>query len=304
MKRHLCALLVAAVGLAAPAVGGPSDPVVEAALHLAALGESRLPPDYIASRAAAVPVGSGSPMAEARGLLRALEHRFIHDPAMSSLDLLPPKARALYGGFAWHDDDYPGGPEGPNEAAVLAMDQALGMVRPERRANSTAAAVVVQAEFDDAMWAAIQARRAPVPGQEPRALDREAMASFLLIREAAKRDGVDLFILSSDRLPEVAARNAERVANPYATARFSSHMLGLAVDLRLGHPGLTVREVSTRPMSNIIEMRRTPAHKWMFLKGAAYGWYPYQHEPWHWEYNPPGFRARFWAAIGQPEPGR
>lgn len=295
------AIGAALMGVVASA-GAAEGSVVEAAVRLAALGDSRLPEDYI--RREGIPTGDGPPMVEARRLLRALERRFIHDPTMSSLDLLPLPDRARYKTFLWHDDDYPGGPEGPNEDAVLQMDLALGRVRPERRANSTVTAVVVREEFDDAMWQAIQARRAEVPGQAPRQLDRDALSSFLVMREAARRDGVDLVILSSDRLPEVAAANAERAANPYAVARFSSHILGLAMDLQLSQDAVRVREVSTRPMSNIIAMRSSPVHKWMFLHGDAYGWYPYQHEPWHWEYNPPGFRGRFWAALGRPTPGR
>ncbi len=311
MTARTSLVLLAAAGLAvfAPNTARTSEPsaggqVVQTALRLAALGETRLPADYIAAHGSAVPIGRGPAMIEARRLLRELERRFIHDPEMSSLDLLPPAERATYKAYTWDDADYPGGPEGPNEAIVLEMDEALGWVRPERRANSTSAGVVIQSEFDDAMWEAIQARRTPVPGQEPRALDRDALVSFLMMREAAKRDGVDIVILSSDRLPEVAARNAERAANPYATARFSSHILGLAMDLRLSQDTVRVNEVSTRPMSNIIAMRRSPVHKWLFLNGAAYGWYPYQHEPWHWEYNPPGFRERFWKAIGKPVPVR
>ena len=48
-------------------------------------------------------------------------------------------------------------------------------------------------------------------------------------------------------------------------------------------------------------MTPAPAHKWLLLRGAAFGWYPYLHEPWHWEYNPPGFREVFRASVGLPE---
>jgi len=302
------------------------SPVLESALVLAQMGESRLPSDVIlslasgqrgagileeAARAAKVPGGAEGQeaarrsrvlaMRVARALIPLLEREFIHDPQYSTLDLLPPGERARFKAFAWHDDDYPGGPEGPNEAVGLEMDAALSRVRPERRANSTAAAVVSQPEFDEAMWAHIQSRRRDVPGQQPRQLDADALVAFRMMEEAADRDGVDLRIASADRRPEVAQRNAERVNNPYATARFSSHILGLAMDLYLSDGKTKVDEVTTRPMSNIIAMRRTAPHKWMFLKGAAYGWYPYQHEPWHWEYNPPGFRERFRTGLSKAE---
>jgi hypothetical protein len=37
--------------------------------------------------------------------------------------------------------------------------------------------------------------------------------------------------------------------------------------------------------------------------GEEFGWYPYQNEPWHWEFNPPGFRKIYWADFlaGAPE---
>jgi hypothetical protein len=35
----------------------------------------------------------------------------------------------------------------------------------------------------------------------------------------------------------------------------------------------------------------------MLLRGAEFGWFPFGHEPWHWEYNPDGFRDRFRALV-------
>ena len=45
-------------------------------------------------------------------------------------------------------------------------------------------------------------------------------------------------------------------------------------------------------------------HKWLLLRGEGFGWYPYQNEPWHWEYNPPGFREIFWAEFPGGAPQR
>jgi hypothetical protein len=42
-----------------------------------------------------------------------------------------------------------------------------------------------------------------------------------------------------------------------------------------------------------LDYSESPVHKWLFVNGEQYGWYPYQNEPWHWEYNPPGFRELF-----------
>ena len=42
-------------------------------------------------------------------------------------------------------------------------------------------------------------------------------------------------------------------------------------------------------------MLRSPAYKWIYVHGADYGFYQYRNEPWHWEYNPTGFKTLFWA---------
>jgi hypothetical protein len=46
-------------------------------------------------------------------------------------------------------------------------------------------------------------------------------------------------------------------------------------------------------------MRQSPVHKWLFLNAARFGWFPYNAEPWHWEYNPPDldFRASYRAGM-------
>lgn len=310
MRRILLAALVALAACASSAQPLPEE-LKQAAQRQARLGGSVMPANVLAGyitvprvtvlRIEALPTSARltAISAEAARLLRSAETAFVADPNASSIDLLPDPARTRYLSFKWDENDYPGGPVGPNESEVLALDAALSRVRPERRANSTATAVMREPEFDDAAWKYIESELRPVPGQTKFKLNRWARASFLTMREAAKRDGVDIVILSSSRLPATAARNAASAGNSYAVARFSSHILGLAMDIQLRDVALDVPETSTRPMSNVIAMRRSKAHKWIFLRGAAHGWYPYQHEPWHWEYNPPGFRERFFANRGK-----
>jgi hypothetical protein len=48
-------------------------------------------------------------------------------------------------------------------------------------------------------------------------------------------------------------------------------------------------------MDNLVKMYRSPGYKWMAEHAAEHGWYPFRMEPWHWEYNPPGFREKFYA---------
>jgi hypothetical protein len=238
-------------------------------------------------------------------LLRALELKFIHDPKTSGLDVLGPELSHHFRDFKWHDDDFPGGAPGPNEQFADVMVDTLDLVRPERRANSTRDAVVLRAEATDPVWDYMTNRWVPVPGQERWKLNRHALDSFVRMREQAKRDDVDLIILSAHRYPQTAQRNAARVGNPNAVASFSSHSLGLAVDFKMSHrDDFKVSETATHPMSEVVRMRESPVHKWLLLRGEEFGWYPYQNEPWHWEYNPPGFGEIFWAEFPGGAPKR
>ena len=125
------------------------------------------------------------------------------------------------------------------------------------------------------------------------------------MREAAKAEGVDLIILSAHRHPAAARANAARAGNSNAVASFSSHSLGLAIDFEMSHRDqIQFKGISTRPMSELVRMRESPVHKWLVLRGERFGWYPYQNEPWHWEYNPPGFREIYWAEFPSSAPAR
>jgi len=238
-------------------------------------------------------------------LLRALELKFIHDPKMSGLDVLGPELSKHFREFDWQEDDFPGGPEGPNEQFADVMVDTLDLVRPERRANSTRDAIVLRAEATEPVWNYITNQWVSVPGQERWKLNRHALDSFVRMREQAKAEGIDLIISSAHRYPKVAQANAARAGNPNAVASFSSHSLGLAIDFKMSHRDeFEVKEASTRPMAELVRMRESPVHKWLLLRGEAFGWYPYQNEPWHWEYNPPGFREIYWAAFPGGAPNR
>jgi LAS superfamily LD-carboxypeptidase LdcB len=136
-------------------------------------------------------------------------------------------------------------------------------------------------------------------------VNRYACESFVRMREQAAADGVDLVILSGHRHPQTARANAARAGNSNAVASFSSHSLGLAIDFEMSHrDDIQFKELTTRPMSEIVRMRESPVHKWLVLRGHEFGWYPYQNEPWHWEYNPPGFYEIFWAGYPGGAPKR
>jgi LAS superfamily LD-carboxypeptidase LdcB len=238
---------------------------------------------------------------QAKSLLRAVEKQFIHNPDASTLDLLSPERARRYRDFAWHRLDYPGqsrtngelDPAGPNEARATEMANDLSAIRPERRVNTGDDAVVTQGEFDANMRRHVTANIEAVPGQGGHRLHREARDSFVRMQTAAEVEGVNLVIEDSYRSPQAAGANASRSGNPNAVANFSAHSLGLAVDFRMSHGRQNYSETTTRPMQNVVDMRESPVHKWLFLRGADYGWHPYQNEPWHWEYNPSGFREQF-----------
>ncbi len=60
----------------------------------------------------------------------------------------------------------------------------------------------------------------------------------------------------------------------------SAHHTGRAIDFNLGGP---VSRKSVRML------RRTAAYRWMVCNAPRFGFKPYAAEPWHWEFNPPGF---------------
>ncbi len=246
-------------------------------------------------------------------LLNAVEHQFILDPKMSSLDLLDEKQAEQYKNFKWHKNDYPGKAPGPNESKANRMMRALNAIRPERRVNQNRVgykdAVVTKTEFTKNkqlqeyitnQLKLVPDFTSPLPGEttppkQPggKRLNKDALKSFLQMRNAALKDGVPLIIRAAYRTPERAKANAERAKHPEAVAEYSPHILGLAFDLQMSYGKQHFSEIDTSDMQNVVNMRTSPVHKWIFLHGAKYGWYPFQNEPWHWEYNPPGFREKF-----------
>jgi hypothetical protein len=239
--------------------------------------------------------------ANASGLILMLEDAFIHDAGRSGIDLLPPTRAAHFRGIRWDRLDYPGHAEGeaagPHEGEAEAMSAEIARLRPERRPNQGAANVVTRDEMTPARWRRITSSLEGVEGQAGHRLFGEAAHAFHLMSQMAAYDNVDLNLVDSFRPQAAAAANAATSGNPMAVASFSSHSLGLAVDLAMSVGTQRFQETTTRPMSNVAGMRASPVYKWMLLRGAEFGWFPYGHEPWHWEYNPDGFRARFRALV-------
>src|SRR5262249_52454886 len=149
-------------------------------------------------------------------------------------------------------------------------------VRPERRANSGADAVVTQSQFNSSarIRSFISAHLQPVPAfsaapagsttipTQPagKQLLHHAMTSFLAMRNAALADGVALAITDGYRDAATAAANAAASGNPAAVASYSSHSLGLAMDLIMSTGSQHFQETTTVPMQNVVDMRTSPVH--------------------------------------------
>lgn len=246
--------------------------------------------------------------AAAPKIMAILERKFILSPKTSSLDLLPGGRGAGYRNFKWGNDDYVGN-GGANTGKAQQMVDELSQIRPERRAHVGKDAAVTQEGFNESRASRLLEDIPPLPAdvgggavQPPGKLHRAAVESFVRMREAALKDGVVLIVLFAHRSVAAARSAAGSAGRPTAVAAWSAHSAGLAGDFRMSiaigqgaaQKSLSFGEAETHPMSKVVEMRESPAHKWLFIHGAEYGWYPYQHEPWHFEYNPPGLKDTYW----------
>jgi D-alanyl-D-alanine carboxypeptidase len=117
-----------------------------------------------------------------------------------------------------------------------------------------------------------------------------AAAAWLAMREAARRDGIDLLLISSFRSFEfqlalirgklAKGRSIEEILTVNAPPGCSEHHTGRAIDL--GIAGLPPLEE---------DFERTAAFGWLTQQAQRYGYrmsYPrnnpqgYLYEPWHW----------------------
>ena len=144
----------------------------------------------------------------------------------------------------------------------------------------------------------LESIQAPIPGAcyhgkpENQRLHPKALEAFLRMRKAADADGVPLIIVHGFRPP----KNKGPSGRPKAIASNSSHSYGLAIDLQLSvdarHSGtghaLHVKETNTHDMANVLDYYRSSVTKWMLDHARDFGFFPYQPEPWHYEYNPEG----------------
>jgi hypothetical protein len=184
----------------------------------------------------------------------------------------------------------------------IALSSAMARVVPERRVPRC---LRYRPNIKDIVVRVPGEPKSTEKGCRPyKMLHPDAVDAFVRMREAAAKDGVSVRLLSGCRTAWRTIEEQEALAkknkDPAAVAQgIGAHVYGLAVDIRLGIPHeLEVSEASTKAgMANIVRMYRSPVYKWLALYGAKHGWFPYRREPWHWEYNPPGFKDRYEAGA-------
>jgi Uncharacterized protein conserved in bacteria (DUF2272)/D-alanyl-D-alanine carboxypeptidase len=122
-------------------------------------------------------------------------------------------------------------------------------------------------------------------------LHRLAAAALNAMQCAARANGINpplLQLTSGFRDPkrqaELWAEALKKYGSPEAARKWvappggSAHQSGRAVDFYLG---------GQNSSSNVGNLQKLPAYRWLLVNARRFGFYPYEREPWHWEYNPP-----------------
>ena len=122
-------------------------------------------------------------------------------------------------------------------------------------------------------------------------LHRYAAEAWRALVDAARNDGLrEPLLLPVSGHRDVARqkrlwqealdkyKSAEEARKWVAPPGGSPHHSGRAIDFYLG---------GKNSSGNVANLRTLPAYKWLVANAARFGFYPYEREPWHWEYNPP-----------------
>lgn len=128
-----------------------------------------------------------------------------------------------------------------------------------------------------------------VPGTngKPRKLHHLAADALARMSEAIEHDlGIEVLVASGHRRRRWASREdyEKAMVEQYGSvaegrkwkAYESPHETGLAVDFGVG--GLEPKRATKA------KQRATKLHAWLVEHAHEYGWHPYKHEPWHWEF--------------------
>lgn len=130
-------------------------------------------------------------------------------------------------------------------------------------------------------------------GKAPQHLRHDAAAALAAMRTAAARAGLQLKVVSAwRRRPwETRAQYEAAMKARYGSvaegqkwvAWDSMHHRGIAIDF--GSDGLEAKSATAAGQ------RQTKAYQWLAKNAARFGFFPYQPEPWHWEFRPKGLAA-------------
>lgn len=150
----------------------------------------------------------------------------------------------------------PGGGRVKNKTAPHAGD----IVRVKRAFGDAVPLHRLAAKALEAMQCAARAEGIKAPLLQPTSGFRDPAHQARLWEEAKRKYGSE-------------AKARKWVAPPGASA----HQSGRAVDLYLG---------GKNSSANVTKLRTLPAYRWLVANARRFGFYPYEREPWHWEYNP------------------
>ena len=125
-------------------------------------------------------------------------------------------------------------------------------------------------------------------------LHRLAAEAWQASVSAARADGIReplLLPVSGYRNPVTQERLWRQALQKYGSPQearkwvappgSSAHQTGRAIDFYLG---------GQNSSAHVSRLRRLPAYTWLASNAKRFGFYPYEREPWHWEYNPPAGR--------------
>ncbi|MGE5635222.1 MAG: peptidoglycan-binding protein, partial [Deltaproteobacteria bacterium] len=221
-------------------------------------------------------------------------NNFVKNPNVSTLDLL--KDGQYYKQFKWNDNDYVGGPKGPNEDKAVNLVSLLKSIILEDRVTLPPNAILLNAtyqqdkiKYNDYFHKQTQQMK-DFPSQR---MNKHAIAWFDKMREAAKADGIEIVPFSVWRDPVVDEKRTKDAKNPYAIGGIS-HALGVTADINLSDGNKQYKpEGATKPFSKVIDMRGSSIYKWLAIFAKDFNFHPYTHEPWHWEYNYKNFKDVF-----------
>jgi hypothetical protein len=131
-------------------------------------------------------------------------------------------------------------------------------------------------------------------GGKPVELHRLTAEAWTALVQAARSDGFGAPLLlpisgyRGVKRQEVLWQDALRKYGSKEKARKwvappggSAHQTGRAIDFYLG---------GKNSSENAANLRKLSVYRWLVANAARFGFYPYEREPWHWEYNPPAQR--------------